>query len=290
MHDPSSFFGINRVPGNGRLIPWALHLCGRRGLMKLAVSGKGGVGKTTLAALIGRSLARRGYATLAIDADPAPNLGVALGLRPEVADRIVPIGEDADLIASKTATGYAGVYNLSFPVDDVVRSRAVPTPSGPDLLVMGTVRAAGGGCTCPSAAVIRALIRRLVVGERQAVVLDLEAGLEHLGRGTAAGVDLLLVLVDGSAAACGIAGRIRSLATELGIPRVALVGSRFEPGAGEAAVIACAERLKMPLVALLPVDPAVALAGREGRAVPDDGPTAERVEGLLDLLLGEADA
>lgn len=258
--------------------------------MKLAVSGKGGVGKTTLAASLARALARRGYATLAIDADPAPNFGPALGLEPGVAEAIVPIGEDQELVAAKTKTGYAGVYNLSFPVDDVVRSRAVPTPAGPDLIVMGTVRAAGGGCTCPSAAVVRALLRRLVVGERQAVVLDLEAGLEHLGRGTAAGVDLLFVLVDGSAASCGIAGRIASLAKDLGIPRVALVGSRLDPDGGEAAAIDCAERLGIPLVALLAEDPAIALAGREGRAVPDEGPTAEKVEHLLERILREVEA
>ncbi len=258
--------------------------------MKLAVSGKGGVGKTTLAASLAGALARRGYATLAIDADPAPNLGPALGLEPTAVDAIVPIGEDEELVAAKTATGYAGVYNLSFPVDDLVRSRAVPTPAGPDLIVMGTVRAAGGGCTCPSAAVVRALLRRLVVGERQAVVLDLEAGLEHLGRGTAAGVDLLLVLVDGSAAACRVAGRIMSLAKELGIPRIALVGSRVDPEGGEVAANACARRLGIPLVALLLEDPAIALAGREGKAVPADGPTATRVEALLDRILQEAEA
>ena len=258
--------------------------------MKIAVSGKGGVGKTTLAASLVRALVRRGYTTLAIDADPAPNLGPALGLGADAADAIVPIGEDRELVTEKTATGYAGVYNLSFPVDDLVRDRAVPTPSGADLVVMGTVRTAGGGCTCPAAAVVRALLRRLVVGERQAVVLDLEAGLEHLGRGTAAGVDLLLVLVDGSAASCAVAGRIATLAGELGIPRVGLVGSRLDPDGGETAASACADRLALPLLASLPEDPAVARAGREGGAVPAEGPTAVRVDALLDTIVREVAA
>lgn len=255
--------------------------------MKLAVSGKGGVGKTTLAALLAGALARRGYATLAIDADPAPNLGPALGLPTDEAERLVPIAEDADLVATKTGTGYAGVYNLSFPVDDVIRDRAVATPSGAGLVVMGTVRAAGGGCTCPAAAVVRALLRRLVVGERQAVVLDLEAGLEHLGRGTAGSVDLLLVLVDGSAAACGVAGRIRDLASELGIPRIALVGSRLADDGAAAAAAGCAERLGLPLLAAFPDDPVVTRAGREGAPVPADGPTAALADTLLDRILAE---
>ncbi|NLX48479.1 MAG: AAA family ATPase [Methanospirillum sp.] len=256
--------------------------------MKIALSGKGGVGKTTIAALLAAGLARRGYATLAIDADPAPNLGPALGLPAAEAERIVPIAEDADLVAMKTDTGYAGVYNLSFPVDDLIRERAVMTPSGAGLLVMGTVRAAGGGCTCPAAAVVRALLRRLVVGEHQAVVLDLEAGLEHLGRGTAAGVDLLLVLVDGSAASCAIAGRIRDLARELGIPRTALVGSRLSGDEGVAAATDCADRLGMPLIGVVPDDPGVAGAGRAGGPVPADGPTAALADDLLELILAEA--
>jgi CO dehydrogenase maturation factor len=255
--------------------------------MKLALSGKGGVGKTTLAALLATALVRRGYETLAIDADPAPNLGSALGLPADEAERLVPIAEDADLVAARTATGYAGVYNLSFPVDDLIRDRAVMTPAGAGLLVMGTVRAAGGGCTCPASAVVRALLRRLVVGERQAVVLDLEAGLEHLGRGTAASVDLLLVLIDGSAASCAVAGRIRDLAHELGIPRIAVVGSRLSGDAAIGAATDCAGRLELPLLAVLPDDPAVARAGREGRPVPADGASAALVEALLDEILAE---
>ena len=255
--------------------------------MKLALSGKGGVGKTTLAALLAAALVRRGYATLAIDADPAPNLGPALGLSAGESERLVPIAEDADLVAAKTGTGYAGVYNLSFPVEDVISDRAVITPAGAGLLVMGTVRAAGGGCTCPAATVVRALLRRLVVGERQAVVLDLEAGLEHLGRGTAENVDLLLVLVDGSTASCGVAGRIRDLARELGIPRLALVGSRLDGDGAVQAARDCARRLDMPLLAVLPDDPVVARAGREGRPVPDDGTTAALADGLLDRILAE---
>ena len=255
--------------------------------MKLAVSGKGGVGKTTLAALLASALVRRGYATLAIDADPAPNLGPALGLPADEAARIVPVAGDAALVEAKTATGYAGVYNLSVPVEDVIRDRAVPTPSGAGLLVMGTVTSAGGGCTCPASAVVRALLRRLVAGEHQAVVLDLEAGLEHLGRGTAGSVDLLLVLVDGSAASCGVAGRIRDLARELGIPRVALVGSRLSGDAATGSARACAERLDMALLGAIPEDPDVARAGRAGDPVPTNGETAVFADALLDRILAE---
>jgi CO dehydrogenase maturation factor len=126
-----------------------------------------------------------------------------------------------------------------------------------------------------------------VVNERQAVVLDLEAGLEHLGRGTAGGVDLLLVLVDGSATSCAVAGRIRDLARELGIPRIALIGSRLmgDPAVGSAR--ACAERLDMDLLVAIPDDPDVARAARAGEPVPANGDTARFAEALLDRVLAE---
>jgi CO dehydrogenase maturation factor len=256
--------------------------------MKLAVSGKGGVGKTTLAAYLALALERRGFATLAIDADPAPSLGPALGLSGEAMTAIVPISEDADLVSSRTATGYAGVFNLSVPVDDLIRERAVRTPSGVGLLVMGTVTSAGGGCVCPAAAVVRALLRRLIVNEQQAVVVDLEAGLEHLGRGTASGVDMLFVLVDGSTASCTVAGRIRELAGDLGIRHIRLVGSRLTDRETVEAAKACADRLGTRLFAEIPYDAGVARAGREGEPAPADSAIAAVVDDLLERSLREA--
>jgi len=131
--------------------------------MKVAVSGKGGVGKTLIAAGLAYSLARKGFKTIAIDADPSPNLALTLGLSSEDARGIVPISENKQLVEAKTSTGYAGVFRLTFTVDDIVRDYAVQTPFGVNLIVMGTVRSVGAGCTCPANAVVRSLLRHLVV-------------------------------------------------------------------------------------------------------------------------------
>ena len=142
-------------------------------IVKIAVSGKGGVGKTLIAGGLACCLVNKGLKTIAIDADPSPNLALTLGLSLEEARKILPISENKELVESKTGTGYSGVFRLSFSVDDVVREYSVRTPFGVNLIVMGTVTSMGSGCTCPANAVIRALLRHLVVERNEAVVLDL---------------------------------------------------------------------------------------------------------------------
>ena len=195
--------------------------------MKIAVAGKGGAGKTLVAGGLAFLLARTGYTTLAIDADSAPNLGFLLGLSSRDEGAIVPVSKNEALIAAKTGTAYPGVYSLNFTVDDVVSKYAVPTPAGVYLLVMGTVASMGAGCTCPANSVIRALLRHLIVDRDEAVVLDMEAGVEHLGRGTAEGVDMMLVISDAHRQSLAIAGRIARMSQDAGIPRIALIGNRI---------------------------------------------------------------
>src|SRR4030066_96924 len=151
--------------------------------MKVAISGKGGVGKTLIAGVLASGFAARGLKTIAIDADSSPNLALTLGLSTEEARKIVPISENKELVESKTSTGYSGVYRLSFTVDDIVRDYAVSTPLGVNLIVMGTVKAMEAGCMCAPNSVIRAMLRHLIVERDEALVLDLEAGVEHIGRG-----------------------------------------------------------------------------------------------------------
>jgi len=194
--------------------------------MKVAVSGKGGVGKTLIAAGLAYGFAKRGMKTLAIDADSSPNLGITLGLAPEETRKIKPISENKELVDSKTSTGYSGVYNLNFRVDDIVKQYSVPTPSGVNLIVMGTVHSMGAGCMCAPNAVIRALLRYLVVESDEAVVLDLEAGVEHIGRGTAKQVDALIIVADSNLKSLEIAKHIHGLAAEAGMKQLYLVANR----------------------------------------------------------------
>lgn len=222
--------------------------------MKVAVSGKGGVGKTLIAAGLARGFAERGLKTIAIDADSSPNLALTLGLSAEEARKIVPISENKELVGSKTGTGYSGVYRLSFTVDDIVRDYAVATPFGVHLLVMGTVKAMDAGCMCAPNAVIRALLRHLIVERDEAVVLDLEAGVEHIGRGTARQVDALLIVADSNLKSLEIARHIHDLAAKAGMQQLYLIGNRIMNDAQKEAIKGFAEKNGLSVLAYVPFD------------------------------------
>jgi len=235
--------------------------------MKIAVAGKGGAGKTLVAAGTAFLLARTGYTTLAIDADSAPNLGFMLGLTSGDADAIVPVSKNEALITAKTGTGYPGVYTLNFNVDDVVLKYAVPTPAKVHLLVMGTVISMGAGCTCPANSVIRALLHHLIIDRDEAVVLDMEAGVEHIGRGTAESVDVMLVVSDANRQSLTIAGAIARMARDAGIPQVALIGNRIMDSGQERVIADFARAHDLAVMGMIPFDPAVARAGITGEAI-----------------------
>ncbi len=232
--------------------------------MKVAVSGKGGVGKTLIAAGLARGFAEKGLKTIAIDADSSPNLALTLGLSTEEARKIVPISENKELVESKTGTGYSGVFRLSFTVDDIVREYSVNTPFGVNLIVMGTVQSMGSGCMCAPNAVVRALLRHLIVERNEAVILDMEAGVEHIGRGTASHVDVLLIVVDSNMKALEIAKRIHYFATNAGMKQIFLIGNRVMNSAQKEAIKSFAEKNGLPILAFVPFDQQVIEADMRG--------------------------
>jgi len=233
--------------------------------MKIAVSGKGGVGKTLVAGALAYFFAKKGFKTIAIDADPSPNLALTLGISLEKAREIVPISENRPLIESKTGTTFSGVYRLSFAVDDVVRDFSVETPYGVNLVVMSTVKSMGSGCTCPANAVIRALLRHLIVEHDEAVVVDMEAGIEHLGRGTARHVDTMLVVTNPTVKSLEIARRIYNLAEDAGIKRVFLVGNKVANEVEGESIRKFAKNSDMLLLDLIPFDEKVLQAETQGK-------------------------
>ena len=240
--------------------------------MKIAVSGKGGVGKTFIAGTLAWLFAREGRAVIAIDADSSPNLALSLGLSPDQAEQILPVSENKELIALKTATEFPGVYNLSFTVDDIITRYALPTPAGVHLIVMGTVTAMGSGCACPANTVVQALLRHLVVHRDEVVILDMEAGVEHLGRGTADSVDLLLVVTDANGKSLHTARRIAHLSEGSGIHQVSILGNRIENAEQRHLVQEFCRRHTLTLLGCIPFDPHVRDAGLSGGApfpVPD---------------------
>ncbi len=255
--------------------------------MKVAVSGKGGVGKTLIAGGLASGFAERGLKTIAIDADSSPNLGLTLGLSTEETRKIVPISENKPLVDEKTSTGYSGVYNLNFRVDDIVKQYSVPTPLGPNLIVMGTVRSMGAGCMCAPTAVIRSLLRYLVVETGEAVVLDLEAGVEHIGRGTAQQVDALIIVADSNLKSLEIAKHIHDMAKAAGISKLNLVGNRVMNGEQQRAIQTFADQNGIPVLAFVPWDEKIIEADMNGETPLKNKeiPAVKAIDGVCELLL-----
>jgi CO dehydrogenase maturation factor len=195
--------------------------------MKIAVSGKGGVGKTTFSSFLIKALAESGKKVLAIDADPDANLAQALGVEKDA--EIIPISEMKEIIEERTEakTGTMGsFFKLNPKVDDLPEKLSIKLDNI-KLMVLGGVKTGGSGCICPESTMLKALVRHIVLARDEAVVLDMEAGLEHLGRGTAMAVDRLVVVVEPGRRSVETAHHILQLAMDIGIKKLSFVGNKI---------------------------------------------------------------
>jgi CO dehydrogenase maturation factor len=232
---------------------------------KIAISGKGGVGKTTLAGMLARQYAADGVPVLAIDADPDANLASAIGVTPEVSAGLTPIAEMADLIEERTGAkpGTQGAYfRLNPKVSDLPDTYAL-SHEGVRLMVMGTVDRGGGGCACPENVLLKALMTHLLVHRNDAVILDMEAGVEHLGRGTASSVDAMIVVVEPGQRSVQTAHQVARLARDIGINRCYVVGSKVRSDRDREFILG--QVAPLPVLGFMSYSPLAADADLEGR-------------------------
>lgn len=251
--------------------------------MKLAITGKGGVGKSTVAAALALLMARRGMRVLAIDADPDANLASAMGISRKEQRAIVPVSNLRTLIEERTGAKvkqYGQIFKLNPEVSDIADTYAY-THNGVSLLVLGAVEQGGCGCACPENVLIRALVADLILYKNEAVIMDMEAGIEHLGRATASGVDMLLVVVEPGQRSLDAAERIRRLAGDIGLRSVKYVANKVV-GTGDEFFI----RKALPgdaVIGVIPYSEALRRIDRDGMSVID-GMSADMI-GLYETML-----
>jgi CO dehydrogenase maturation factor len=230
--------------------------------MKIAISGKGGVGKTLLSAFLARAFAVGGYEVIAIDADPDANLGATLGF-PD-ADKIVPISHLKTLIRERTGAkpSAGGLYfKLNPRVDDLPDKYSVKH-DGIRLMVMGEVKKGGSGCYCPENVLLGSLMSHLLLGREEVVILDMAAGIEHLSRGTAKAVDRLIIVVEPGQASMETAHRVKKLANDIGIENLAIVGNKIRNADEEAYISKGTKDLDM--LGVIPYDTGLVDAQMQG--------------------------
>jgi CO dehydrogenase maturation factor len=257
--------------------------------MKLAITGKGGVGKTTLAALLAQVYADAGRQVLAVDADPSPCLAGALGFPTEVRQGLHPIAEMDDLIFERTGARpgqVGGFFTINPRVDDIPERFSVLNRNV-RLLEMGAVDIGGSGCICPESAMLKTLFTHLLFRKDDVLILDMYAGVEHLGRATVDFVDAMLVVVEPTRRSLGTAAQIKSLAKDIGLERLWLVGNKVRNS--EEAEFLLHESPGLTVLGSMPAELAVQEADRLGIAVYDYVPSlreaAQAIAANIDLNL-----
>ncbi|MEW8424226.1 MAG: ArsA-related P-loop ATPase [Candidatus Thiodiazotropha sp.] len=238
--------------------------------MKIAFAGKGGVGKTTLTSLLAYHYSSEGREVLAIDADPSPCLGPALGFPGEVLDRLSPIAEMRDLIAKRTGSdpknSAGGFFKINPHVSDLP-GRFSARHNGIQLLLLGAVEQGGSGCICPSSALLKQLVNHVLVEQNGVVLLDLYAGVEHLGRGTAESVDAMLIVAEPTNRSMVTARQAHGLARDIGIENIYLVGNKANGDEDARFFADAAKHQGMEYLTCLPAADTVRTADRSGEVL-----------------------
>jgi CO dehydrogenase maturation factor len=251
--------------------------------MKIAISGKGGVGKTLLSAFLSRKFAEAGYSVIAIDADPDANLAATLGYLHS--ERMTPISELSDLIEERVGVrpGTAGsFFKLNPRVDDLPEKYSVRL-DGIRIMAMGRIKRGGTGCYCPEGALLQALVSHLLLQRDEVVILDMEAGIEHLSRGTARAVDKLIIVVEPGRRSLETAQKIKTLAQDLGLKNIAAVGNKIRSKVDREFIVSSLPGIEF--LGFIDYDPAINDADLANRSLLAASPsTAKVVESIYAKL------
>lgn len=253
--------------------------------MKIAISGKGGVGKTTLVSLLAFTFASKGNKVLALDADPDSNLGLSLGLSLKETKEIVPLSEMKEMIAERTGTKpgtHSPFFRMNPKVDDIPEKYSKSINDRIKLIVLGGLKTGGGGCFCPENALLKTLLTHLLLDREEIVLLDMEAGIEHLSRGTAGSVDALVIVIDSGKKSLQTAYTIERLAKELAIKNVFVVVNRLRTDDDKEEI---KNEIRLPLLGFLSFDPDILKQDQTGHYRFDkNSKIAKEVESIIENL------
>lgn len=251
--------------------------------MKVAITGKGGVGKTTLSSTLARLYADEGRTVLAADVDPDANLGLALGLSQEEVDEIIPISKMRTLVEERTGADRSNKFYKLNPYVEDIPEKFSKDINGVKLLVMGTVDVGGSGCVCPEHVMLKAILSSLSYHKDDVVIMDMEAGLEHLGRGTASNMNQFIVVIEPGARSVQTYRNVKRLASDLGVKQVRVVANKIRDQGDEDFI-----RSAIPaedLLGFIHYNPEIMDADRQGKSPYDFSPTAiEEIRAIKAIL------